>query len=116
MIAWLASPRARRLGAPRLRWVAALGAAAALLLVLPAEGMAGAALRALGLLGALAASASALRRAPASAASPVALLDRQPLGGGAGVALVEAGGRRLLLGYGPSGVSLLGELERGGRP
>ena len=115
MIAWLASPRARRLGAPRLRWVAALGAAAALLLVLPAEGMAGAALRALGLLGALAAGASALRR-PSAAARPVALLDRQSLGGGAGVALVEAGGRRLLLGYGPSGVSLLGDLESGGRP
>lgn len=115
MIAWLASPRARRLAAPRVRWVAALGAAAILLLLLPAEGMAGAALRALGLLGALAAGAAALRR-PTAAARPVVLLDRQSLGGGAGVALVEAGGRRMLLGYGPSGVSLLGDLGNGGRP
>jgi len=115
VIAWLTSSRARRFAAPHLRWVAALGAAAALLLLLPAEGMAGAALRALGLLGVLAAGAAALRR-PAATARPLALLDRQPLGGSAGVALVEAGGRRLLLGYGPSGVSLLGDLGNGGRP
>ncbi len=115
MTAWLAPLRARRLAAPRARWIAALAGAAALLFLLPAGGMAGAALRAVGLVGALAAVAAALLR-PAAAARPVALLDRQPLGAGAGVALVEAGGRRLLLGYGPSGVSLLGDLGDGRRP
>ena len=105
--AWLASPRGR--------WTAALAAAVALLLLLPAEGMTGSALRALGLLGALALAAGALR-GRAAPERPVALVDRQPLGGGTGIALVEAGGRRLLVGYGPSGVSLLGELSQGRTP
>lgn len=37
----------------------------------------------------------------------VVLLGRQQLGGKSGVALVESGGRRLVLGYGEQGVTLL---------
>jgi flagellar biogenesis protein FliO len=88
----------------------ALAGAALALALLPAEGMAGAALRAVALLGALALAAAAVRRAP-EADRPVALLDRRPLGRESGVALVEASGRRLLLGYAPSGVAVLADLS-----
>jgi flagellar protein FliO/FliZ len=54
-------------------------------------------------------------------ADPVAVLARAPLGPGLGVALVEAEGRRLLVGWGKDGVRLvrdLGAREGGpeGRP
>lgn len=92
-------------------------AAAALLAaaLLPGEGAAAAALRAAALLGALGLAAAALRRAPA-AERPLALLDRRPLGRESGVALVEAQGRRLLVGYAPSGVAVLADLSPEERP
>jgi flagellar biogenesis protein FliO len=49
----------------------------------------------------------ARRDAPSS---PVAVVARASLGPGAGVALVEAGGRRLLLGVGKDGVRLVRDL------
>jgi len=52
-----------------------------------------------------------LRRAGRPAAGPrlLAVLARETLGREAGVALVEVGGRRLLLGFGPGGVQLVAE-------
>jgi flagellar protein FliO/FliZ len=99
---WLLAPRGR----------GPLGLAAALLALalLPAEGLAGGALRAAALLGALALAGLGLRSAPA-ADRPIALSDRRPLGRESGVALVEAGGRRLLVGYAPSGVAVLADLS-----
>ena len=66
---------------------------------------------ALALLG-LAALALLVRRrgrTPAGAA-PVAVLARAPLGPGLGVALLEADGRRLLVGWGKDGVRLVRDL------
>jgi flagellar biogenesis protein FliO len=56
------------------------------------------------------------RTRPAAAPEPVAVLARAPLGPGIGVALVEAGGRRLLLGFGRDGVRLVRDLGPGGGP
>jgi len=51
------------------------------------------------------------RRAQAAAApEPIAVLARAPLAPGLGVALVEAGGRRLLVGWGKEGVRLVRDL------
>jgi len=63
-------------------------------------------------LAALAAFALFVRRRARGPASPepVAVLARAPLGAGLGVALVEAGGRRLLVGWGKDGVRLLRDL------
>jgi len=74
--------------------------------------------RALLVLAALAAVALLLRRRvrPASP-EPVLVLSRAPLGPGLGVALVEAGGRRLLVGWGKDGVRLVRDLgAAGSRP
>lgn len=58
----------------------------------------------------------AARREPAPA--PLAILARAPVTREAGLALVEADGRRLLVGYGQGGVGLLADLSpgRGVRP
>jgi hypothetical protein len=98
---------ARILAARRLP-LAVAGLLAALALV-PVGGLGGAALRAAALLGALAAAGAALR-APA-AARVLEVADRQALGRDIGVALVETGGRRLLVGYAPRGVRLLADLS-----
>ena len=50
------------------------------------------------------------RRAGAPSADPVAVLARAPLGPGLGVALLETGGRRLLVGWGKDGVRLVRDL------
>jgi hypothetical protein len=42
--------------------------------------------------------------------SPITVTARAPLAPGLGVALVEAGGRRLLVGWGKDGVRLLRDL------
>jgi flagellar protein FliO/FliZ len=52
------------------------------------------------------------RGRPALAAAAVAVVARAPLGPGLGVALVEADGRRLLVGWGKDGVRLLRDLGR----
>ncbi len=46
--------------------------------------------------------------------APVAVLARAPLGPGLGVALLEAGGRRLLVGWGKDGVRLVRDLGAAG--
>lgn len=94
------------------RGLAPLAAAALLVAaaLLPGGGTPAAALRAVALLGALGLAAAALRRAPA-ADRPLALLDRRALGRESGVALLEVAGKRLLVGYASSGVSLLADLS-----
>ena len=67
--------------------------------------------RALVVVAALAAAVLlARRRARPAASAPVLVLTRAPLGPGLGVALVEAGGRRLLVGWGKDGVRLVRDL------
>jgi flagellar biogenesis protein FliO len=63
-------------------------------------------------LAALAVAAVLLRRRARTPAlpAPVTVLARAPLGPGLGVALVEAGGRRLLVGWGKDGVRLVRDL------
>ncbi len=56
------------------------------------------------------------RRARPAAQGPVLVLTRAPLGPGLGVALVEAGGRRLLVGWGRDGVRLVRDLGEAGGP
>lgn len=51
-----------------------------------------------------------------SVPAPVAVLARAPLGPGIGVALVDVGGRRLLVGWGKDGVRLVRDLGTGGAP
>jgi flagellar protein FliO/FliZ len=59
----------------------------------------------------------ARRRARAPSPHPVLVLSRAPLGPGLGVALVEADGRRLLVGWGKEGVRLVRDLGApGGQP
>lgn len=91
---------------------ALLGAGA---LLIPADSIGGAALRACGLLASLGFAARALRSvAPAPRA--LAVVEQQPLGRGGGLAVVEVDGRRLLLGYAPAGPTLLLDLTAGNRP
>jgi len=108
------SPRGSRLlGDPRVRAAAlAIGAGAALLLALAPGHLAPTAARAalvvagLGALLALARARS--RRAPP--ASDLSVLEARPLGRDAGLAVVEVGGRRMLVGFGSTGVQLLSDL------
>jgi flagellar protein FliO/FliZ len=98
------------LGGPHGR--AALVAAGAILLVAAALGgsqSALVALRAGGVLAVFVAAGWWLRRRAALQRAPsvLALEARQPLSREAGLALVAIDGQRLLLGYGPRGVSLL---------
>lgn len=60
----------------------------------------------------LAAIAVLVRRRGRAAVTPapVSVLARAPLGPGLGVALLEAGGRRLLVGWGKDGVRLVRDL------
>jgi len=44
------------------------------------------------------------------ASAPVAVVGRAALGPGLGLAIVEAGGRRLLVGWGKDGVRLVRDL------
>ena len=109
----IAATAARLAASPRGR-VAILGAtllAAALLAVSPGE-VAPAAARAALAAAAIAVATALVRRRgrrPAGAAS-LAVLAREPLAGGAGLALVEAGRRRLLVGFGRDGVRLVADL------
>jgi flagellar protein FliO/FliZ len=56
------------------------------------------------------------RRGSPAPAAPLAVVAREPLAGAAGLALVEAGGRRLLLGFGRDGVRLVADLGPAGDP
>jgi len=86
-------------------------AALGLLALLPIDGLGGAALRASALIGALALTARALRT-PAQAERPLRVPDRQPLGRDNGLALVEVGKRRLLVGWSPAGLKLVADVSR----
>jgi hypothetical protein len=50
------------------------------------------------------------RGRPPAAAAPVVVVARAPLGPGLGLAVVETGGRRLLVGWGRDGVRLVRDL------
>ena len=84
---------------------------AAALLALSPGGLTTAAARA-GLAAAAIAAAAALlrRRGRAEVAPQLSVLFREPLAGDAGLAVVEAAGRRLLVGYARGGVSLVADL------
>jgi hypothetical protein len=56
------------------------------------------------------AAACLVRRRATPAARPITILAREQLANGAGLALVEAGSRRLLVGFGRDGVRLVAEL------
>jgi flagellar biogenesis protein FliO len=79
--------------------------------VIAAAARAGLAAAAIGALAAL-----VRRRGRPSVAPQLSVVARAPLGGDAGLALVEAGGRRLLVGHGRGGVSLVAELGPEARP
>ncbi len=92
-----------------------VGGAGSAAVALAGGEMGGAVLRAAAVLGLLAAGAFWVRRARREGAPPtpdaVVLAARQELGRDAGVALLRAGGRDLLVGYGAAGVRLLAELS-----
>jgi flagellar protein FliO/FliZ len=96
------------------RWLIAVGAVVLAALAFAGSEVGGAALRSGLILLALGAVAAALHRPASGGAAPRPLVveDRQPLTRESGVAILGAGGRRLLLGYGPAGVSILAEMER----
>jgi flagellar protein FliO/FliZ len=97
---------------PRAR-AAMLGAAAlaAVLLALAPGALAPAAARAALVAGAIAGIALlAQRRARPAPPTPLAVLARKPIAPGAGLALVDADGRRLLVGFGRDGVRLVADL------
>ena len=110
-----------RLGGPRRAAAAALAVALGAAGVALSGGALGpAAARAALAVAALAAVAALVRRAPGRSAplGPLAVLARASLGRDAGLALVDAGGRRLLVGHGEGGVRLVADLgpPGGGAP
>jgi len=102
----------RRLSARAVALIAA-GAGLAVLAVAGGDAAA-AALRALAVVAVLGLAAAALRwrRTRNVAPAVVSVVERHPLGRETGVAVLVAEGRRLLVGFGPGGVSLLRELDR----
>lgn len=108
MIAALRGLAATRQG----RTAALVGAplAAALLALAPGELAPAAARAAVAALVLALAALLVRRRGRLAPAAPVVVVAREPLAGGAGLAVVEAGGRRLLLGFGRDGVRLVADL------
>jgi Flagellar biosynthesis protein, FliO len=106
----------RAAGWPRSRTAAAIGVGLAVAAAAAAAGsdLGAAALRAGAVLLTLGVAAVALgRRGPrAQATGQIAVEARQALSREAGLAVVSSGGRRFLVGHGPTGVALLAELER----
>jgi hypothetical protein len=105
---------ARRLAAsPRGRAVVAVAAVPAVaLLSLSPGGLSSAAARAGLVASAVAALAALVRRRDRGATPPaLAIVARHPIAGDAGLVVVDAAGRRLLVGYARGGVSLVAELE-----
>jgi hypothetical protein len=106
VIGALASVRA----GPRRALIVAAVALALPALALAPGGLGPVAARAGLVAAALGAAALVARRRPAPAAKPaIAIISRASLARDAGVAIVEAGGRRLLVGYGSGGVQLLSD-------
>jgi flagellar protein FliO/FliZ len=97
---------------PRGRTVALLAAVPlAGVLVLSPGPTAAIGARAALVVAAIAAAAAWVRRRPQVTARPaLSVVARAPLGSGAGLAVVEVGGRRLVVGFGRDGVSLIAEL------
>ncbi len=93
--------------------VAAVGSLGLLGLAVAGGDAATAALRALSVVAILALGAAALRRHRAHEVVPamVTVLESHALARDTGVAVLGAEGRRLLVGFGPSGVALLRELD-----
>jgi hypothetical protein len=93
---------------------AALAVAAvpvAALLALSPGGLSPTAARAGLVAAAVGATAALVRRRGRGAISPqLSVVVREPIAGDAGLAVIEAGGRRLLVGYARGGVSLVAEL------
>lgn len=116
----IAATAARLAGSPRGRaGVAAAAIGGAVLLALSSGAVAPLAAR--GALAAAAIGTAALlvrRRTAPGAPAPIAVVARAPLPGGTGLAVVEAGSRRLLVGFGRDGVRLVAELgpAEGRRP
>lgn len=102
------------LGRPgRSGWLAAASLALGALAVGWGGDLGGPALRAALALGAVGLAWSALaRRGPGGEPGPLEVEARQVLARECGVALIRAGDRRLLLGFGPSGVTVLAEMKR----
>lgn len=100
----------RRHGVP-LAIAASLVGGAALLAWMGGEAAA-AALRALAVVATFGLGAALLRRRRAGGSAPelISVVERHNLSRDAGVALVTAHGRHLLVGFGPGGVALLVEL------
>lgn len=117
----IAAAAARLAASPRGR-AAVLAAAvpAAALVALSPGGLSTAAARAALAAAAVGAVAALLRRrARPAATAPLAVVAREALAPGAGLAVVHADGRRLLVGFGRDGVSLvrdLGAVPGGGLP
>ena len=92
-----------------------LGASAALALVAAAAGgdLGGGAVRALAVVAFLGVGVVALRRGRAlpQRTATLEVQERQPIGRDSGVALVQVGSRRYLVGYGPAGVALLAPMD-----
>jgi Flagellar biosynthesis protein, FliO len=109
----IAAAAARLAGSPRRR-AAVLGVAlgAAALLALSPGGLAPAAARGALTAAAVAALAALARRRTPSPArpAPLSIVAREPLANGAGLALVEVGSRRFLVGFGRDGVRLVADL------
>jgi hypothetical protein len=104
----------------RAALLAAAAAAALLLAAAPGELAPGAARAALAVV-ALAAVAVLVRRAPRDLPAPsrLAVVSSRPLARDAGVALVVADGRALVVGFGAAGVRVLADLgagQAGGTP
>jgi hypothetical protein len=96
---------------------AALVAAGGGLLVLAVTGgeLANGVLRALSVVALVGIAGAALHRRRSAAIAPpaVSVMERRELGREAGIAVLAAEGRRLLVGYGQAGVALLAELGAG---
>ncbi len=96
-----------------LRGPALLAAGGGILtLVAAGSDLANGALRAVAVVALIGAAGAALHHRRTAAAVPplVGVMERQILGKDTGVAVLEADGRRLLVGYSPAGVTPLTEL------
>ena len=108
MIAALRGFAASRQG--RMAALVAAPLAAALLALAPGELAPTAARAAVAALVVALAALVVRRRGRPALAAPLVVVAREPLAGATGLAVVEAGGRRLLLGFGRDGVRLVADL------
>jgi flagellar protein FliO/FliZ len=104
-----------KLAAPRWKLTAvAIGAAAILAAAFAGGEEASLALRCGAVLGALAVAGAWARRKSKGRGAPIlvlAVVSKQSLGKDCGVAVIEADGRRLLVGFGSGGATLVADLD-----